>query len=435
MSKKVLVIGSGGREHAICEQFAKSKKVSKIYALPGNAGTAEIARNIDSVALSDHAKIAEFCLTNKIDLVFIGPEQPLVAGIVDDLQKAGIRVFGPSKAASALEGSKAFMKEIAVANSVPTASYQLFNDKASALKFIEEHSDKPWVIKADGLAAGKGVIIANTKIEAESAIEEIFSGKLKEKKIIIEEFLDGIEVSYFVIASGTDFISLGFACDHKKRDDGETGPNTGGMGSFSPTTIIDLSTENHINDKIIRPVLKAMSDAGRPFTGVLFAGLMLLKDGPRLLEFNVRLGDPETQVLLPRITSDFFDLVEAALDGKLDEFEIRFDETKKSVCVVIAANGYPDSYSQSLKIPNLKSALAKLKLDPGKVKILHAGTKLDQNGELVSNGGRVLNIVSSSTSFEDARANAYKLAEAIGFKDGFYRKDIAIHAKSGIEIY
>ncbi len=421
--KKILVIGSGGREHAICEQFKKSPKLEKIFALPGNAGISEIAEIVEGIKVEDHQKIIDFCQKEKIDFVFVGPEQPLVAGLVDDLQKAGIRAFGPSKKAAQLEGSKIFMKKIAIDNSVPTAAYEVFFEKDPAVEFAKKLGF-PCVIKADGLAAGKGVIIAQNLQEAEENIAEFFLGKFGDagKKIIIEEFLDGFEVSYFVICDGKNFVSLGFAHDHKKVGENETGPNTGGMGTFAPSPLVSKKMEAEIIESTIKPTLRGLEKEGCPFVGILFAGLMVGKNGPKLLEFNARFGDPETQVILPRIKSDFIDLIEAAIDGNLDKVVVEFDETQKLVCVVMCANGYPEGYQKGTEIKNLEAA----KKVAG-VKVLHAGTA-KKDGKIVANGGRVLNVVASADSFEDARSKAYEAVNLIDWKEGFCRRDIASKA-------
>lgn len=407
----------------MCEQFKKSPKLEKLFALPGNAGIAEVAEIVEGISIEQHQKIIDFCQKEKIDFVFVGPEQPLVAGLVDDLQKVGIRAFGPSKKAAQLEGSKIFMKKIAIENSVPTAAYEVFFEKNSAVEFAKKLGF-PCVIKADGLAAGKGVIIAQNLREAEDAVTEIFSGKFGDagKQIIIEEFLDGFEVSYFVICDGKNFVSLGFAHDHKKVGENDTGPNTGGMGTFAPSPLVSKKMEDEIIESTIKPTLRGLEKEGCPFVGILFAGLMVGKNGPKLLEFNARFGDPETQVILPRIKSDFIDLIEAAIDGNLDKIAVEFDESQKLVCVVICTFGYPEAYEKGTEIKNLEAA----KKVAG-VKILHAGTaKKDQ--KIVANGGRVLNVVASANSFEVARSKAYEAIDLIGWKEGFCRRDIAINA-------
>jgi len=427
--KKILVIGSGGREHAVCEAFKKSPQNPKIFVLPGNAGISQIAEIIGEIKPSEHQKIIDFCRREKIDFVFIGPEQPLVDGLADDLEKNKIRVFGPSKKAAQLEGSKIFMKKIADENAVPTAIYETFSDKKNASEFVKKLKfprGEKCVIKADGLAAGKGVIIPQNSHEAELAIAEILSGKFGEagKKIIIEEFLDGFEASYFVICDGKNFIPLGFAHDHKKVGENETGPNTGGMGTYAPSPFIDKKTEDEVIEKIIRPTLHGMEKIGAAFRGILFAGLMIGKNGSKLLEFNVRFGDPETQVILPRIKSDFIELIEAAIDGNLDQFQIEFDEKKKLVCVVMCAKGYPENYEKGSEIKGLE--LAEKIPD---VKILHAGT-IKKDGKILANGGRVLNILAESDTFKYARRKAYEAINLINWRDGFVRRDIAKKAEN-----
>ena len=418
--KRILVIGSGGREHAVCEQFKKSSQDVKLFALPGNAGISEVAEIVEGIKISEHQKIIDFCKNEKIDFVFVGPEQPLVAGLVDDLQKAEIRTFGPSKKAAQLEGSKIFMKKIAIDNKVPTATYEVFFEKEQAIDFAKKLGF-PCVIKADGLAGGKGVVIAKNMHDAKDAIIEIFSGKFGEagKKIIIEEFLTGFEASYFVICDGKNFVSLGFAHDHKKVGENETGPNTGGMGTYAPSPFINKKMEDEIIESTIKPTLYGMKKEGCPFVGILFAGLMIGKNGPKLLEFNARFGDPETQVILPRIKSDFIDLIEAAIDGNLDKVKVDFDENKKLVCVVMCSNGYPEASDTGTEIKNLEAAK---KLEG--VKILHAGTIL-KGEKLIANGGRVLNIVAESDSFKTAHDKAYEAIDLIDWKEGFARRDIA----------
>jgi len=415
---KILVIGSGGREHAICDKFYASKKVSKIFALPGNAGISEIAQCVTSFKSSDHEAIINFCKEKAIDFVFVGPEQPLVDGLVDDLEKSGIKAFGPSKYCAQLEGSKSFMKKIATDSNVATARYQAFLEADSAIEFALELGF-PCVIKADGLAAGKGVVIAENILQLKETLVEFFAGKFGDasKKVIIEEFLEGVEVSHFALCDGKDFISLGFACDHKKVKENETGANTGGMGTFSPSPFVTLEIEEEILTKIVAPTLDAMKKSGNPFKGILFAGIILTKNGPKLLEFNTRFGDPETQVILPRIKTDFVDLIVAAIDGNLAKIKIEFAEDKKLVCVVMCANGYPEAYEKGSEVN-----LAAVKNIPD-VKIFHAGT-IFQDKKLIANGGRVLNVVASAKSFKEARVKAYDAINKIDWKEGFVRRDI-----------
>ncbi len=422
--KKILVIGSGGREHAICEQFKKSPQKTKIFALPGNAGISKIAEIISEIRQNENQKIVDFCLREKIDFVFIGPEQPLVDGLADDLEKNCIRAFGPSKKAAQLEGSKIFMKKIAMDNEVPTAVYETFSDKNSALEFAKKLGF-PCVIKTDGLAAGKGVIIPQNLQECEEAIAQIFGGKFGNagNKIIIEEFLDGFEASYFVITDGKNFIPLGFAHDHKRAHDNDSGPNTGGMGTYAPSPFVDVKMEKEIIEEIIRPTIFGLEKAGAPFKGILFAGLMIGSKGIKLLEFNARFGDPETQVILPRIKSDFVALIEAAIDGNLNKIKVEFDEKKKLVCVVMCAKGYPENYEKGSEIKGLDMAA---KIDD--IKILHAGT-VEKDGKILANGGRVLNIIAESDSFKSARTKAYEAIAKIDWSDGFCRSDIAKKAE------
>lgn len=418
--KRILVIGSGGREHAVCQKFSQSKQQNKIYAIGGNGGIGEVAKIVDGIKQNEHQKIIDFCKNEKIDFVFIGPEQPLVEGFADDLAKNGIRAFGPSKKAAQLEGSKIFMKKIAIDNNVPTAIYETFFDEKSALEFAKK-LDFPCVIKTDGLAAGKGVIIPQNLQECEVALDEIFGGKFGEagKNIIIEEFLDGFEASYFVICDGKNFLPLGFAHDHKRVGDNDSGPNTGGMGTYAPSPFIDKKMEEEIIAKIIKPTISGLEKVGAPFKGILFAGLMIGQKGIKLLEFNARFGDPETQVILPRITSDFIELIEAAIDGNLDKIKVEFDENKKLVCVVLCAKGYPENYAKGSEIKGLESAATTLNAT-----ILHAGT-VKKDGKILANGGRVLNIIAEGDSFKSARNQAYEAISKIDWMDGFCRSDIA----------
>jgi phosphoribosylamine--glycine ligase len=428
--KKILVIGSGGREHAICLALKNSAKINQqtceIFVIPGNAGTDRIAKNIDNIDPLNFSEIIKFCKDQKIDFVFIGPEQPLTAGIVDELQKNNIAVFGPNKKASQLEGSKIFMKKIAIDNNIPTAQYQSFNNENLALDFAQKIGF-PCVIKTDGLASGKGVIIAQNYLDAQKNINEIFQGKFGEagKKIIIEEFLDGFEVSYFVICDGKNFLPLGFAHDHKKVGEGETGLNTGGMGSYSPSLKIDKELEEKIIETIIKPTIDGMAKIDAPFVGILFAGLMIKNREVKLLEFNIRFGDPETQVILPRLDCNFIELIESAINKKLDQFEIKFFEEKKLVCVVICAKGYPEEFRKGIEIKNLNLIEDQLiENNDSTLAILHAGT-IAKDQKVFANSGRVLNVVASEKSFLEARKKAYDLIAKINWVDGFVRNDIA----------
>ncbi len=418
---RLLVIGGGGREHAIIHKIKSSPFVSEIFCIPGNGGIEEIAHCFDKIDISNHQEIIQFCRVNEIDFVIIGPEQPLIEGLVDDLKKAKINVFGPSKLAARLEGSKIFTKKICDQYHIPTAKYQDFRDEKKAISYLDE-VDMPIVIKADGIASGKGVIIAQNKKEAQIAIKEILGGKFGNagNEIVIEEFLEGVEISFFAICDGKKALFFGHAGDHKKVGEGETGLNTGGMGTYSPSPFVDKKLHNEIMDKIINPTLIGMSQNNCPFSGFLFAGIILTKNGPKLLEFNTRLGDPETQTILPRIKSDLFKLMFDASKENLNE-EVEFYDDKKAVCVVMAANGYPESYQKNTEIKNLKEA----EKSSDSTIIFHAGTK-KENGKLLAVGGRVLGVTSISDSFSTARKNSYNAVSKIDWKEGFCRKDIAL---------
>lgn len=421
--KKILVIGSGAREHAICKKFQESKQEKKIYCLPGNAGITKIAEII-AIKQDDFPAIINFCQSEKINFVFVGPEQPLVDGIVDELEKNNIKVFGPNKSASRLEGSKVFMKNIVSKNNVPTAKYQNFKKAKDAFNYAKTLGF-PCVIKTDGLAAGKGVLIPQTEKECQNSLNEIFSGKFGAagNEVIIEEFLDGFEASYFVLCDGKNFVSLGFAHDHKRAFENDQGLNTGGMGTYAPSPFIDEKIQQEIDEKIIAPSLAGLAAEGCAFKGILFAGLMLGSKGIKLLEYNIRFGDPETQVILPRIKGDFIDLIESAINGNLDKIKIELDQENKFVCVVIAANGYPESYQKGSEINNLEKAN-----ETDGAYILHAGT-IEKNNKILANGGRVLNVVASAKTFKEAREKAYNCVDLINWKDGFCRKDIAKKAE------
>lgn len=418
--KKILVIGSGGREHAIIYKLKQSKIVAKIFCLPGNAGIAGISECVDNIKLTDHKKIIQFCQENKIDLVVIGPEQPLIEGLSDDLRTAKINVFGPSKLAARLEGSKIFTKKLCDQFDIPTAKYETFSEEKKAIEYLDE-IHFPIVIKADGIAAGKGVIIAANKKEAEIAVKEILGGKFGEagKKIVIEEFLEGPEISFFAICDGKKALFFSHAGDHKKVGEGEVGLNTGGMGTYSPSPFVNEKLKQEIMEKIINPTLEGMSKLGAPFSGILFAGLILTLDGPKLLEFNTRFGDPETQTILLRLESDLFELMLNASKGELDE-EVKFSD-KKAVCVVMAAKGYPNDYEKGTEIKNLIEAEKSNK----DVVIFHAGTKVEK-GKILANGGRVLGVSAIADNFKEARNKSYDAIKKIKWDEGFYRKDIAL---------
>ncbi len=417
--QKILVIGGGGREHAIIHQIKKSKLIDKIFCIPGNGGIAKIASCFNDIDINNHQEIIKFCQNKEIDLVIIGPEQPLIEGLSDSLRDEQINVFGPSRLAARLEGSKIFTKKLCDDFNIPTAKYQNFNTENEAINYLEE-VEMPIVIKADGIAAGKGVIIAQNKSEAITAIQEILGGKFGKagNDIIIEEFLDGPEISFFAICDGKNAHFFGHAGDHKKVGENETGLNTGGMGTYSPSPFINDDLHKQIMAEIIQPTLKGMANLGSSFSGILFAGLVLTKNGPKLLEFNTRLGDPEAQTILPRLKSDLFKIMLESAKGEI-KTKIEFDD-KKAVCVVMAANGYPDSYKKGTFIKNLKEAESE-----DNIVIFHAGTK-NENGKILANGGRVLGISAIAEDFKTARQNSYDAINKIDWKDGFYRRDIAL---------
>lgn len=417
----ILVIGSGGREHAICLKFSQSDDVNEIHAIPGNAGMAKIATCNNEIDVKNHQQIIEFCQKNKIDLVFVGPEQPLVDGLIDDLKENNINCFGPNKFAAQIEGSKDFMKKLAANNNVPTAKYETFTEFKPAYKFAKS-LDFPCVIKADGLAAGKGVIIAQDKKEAKEAIKDFLDNDAfgeAGKTIIIEEFLEGAEISYFVICDESGYQFIGCASDHKKVGDGGTGPNTGGMGTFTPTPFLTDDIDEAVKKQIIEPTLTAFKNQGQPYCGILFAGLIMTKDGPKLLEFNARFGDPETQVILPRIKTDFAEIILKASQNKLSEIKIELDKEEKFICVVIASKGYPGKYQKNILIENLELAE-----EIDNVNVIHAGT-IERDGKIFSNGGRVLNIIAHADSFKTSRKLAYEAVRRINWESGFCRTDIA----------
>jgi len=415
---KVLVLGSGAREHAMCWSLANSPLISKLICAPGNPGIAEEAQCIN-ININNNDEIISLALKEKVDLVIPGPEIPLVNGIIDELHKVNIRAFGPSKEASKLEGSKKFTKNICKLANIPTAESEVFTNRDEAIKYIKKNK-LPIVIKADGLAAGKGVVIAQNEEEAITAIDNSFNGFFGEagKTILIEEYLEGVEASFFALCDGLTAIPLANAQDHKRVGDGDTGPNTGGMGAFSPTPNLTESVNNNIIDDIIIPTLIEMDKRGSPFQGILYAGLMLTKDGPKLIEYNVRFGDPECQVILTRIKSNLFEAILAAVDHTLEKFHLRFyDEV--ALTIVMASNGYPGKY----KTHSIIRGIADANNIKG-IKVFHAGTTLDSEKNIVSNGGRVLSVTANAKNIKEARVLAYKAIEYIKWDDGFYRKDI-----------
>ena len=411
------IIGSGGREHAICKKVKESSKIDKIFCIPGNAGTNNIAENID-IKIDDFASIKNFCLKSKIELLIVGPEQPLVDGIVDYFLDTNIKVFGPNKLASKLEGSKIFTKKLCEKYNIPTANFKIIvslKNAETALKSFKY----PLVIKADGLAAGKGVYICNNYNEGYIAAKEIFNGKFgKAKNLLIEEFLDGEEMSYFVISDGKSYQFIGSAQDHKRVGEGDKGKNTGGMGCYSPSRLFNSKLAEKINNNIIIPTLNAIKDRGSEYIGFLYVGLMIKNEKPYLIEFNVRMGDPECQTILPLLENDLSEIFFDCCAGKLSEKKIKLSN-KKSICIVLCSKGYPEDYKKDSEI----SKLNKLSLKDNEY-IYHAGTKLKDN-KILNSGGRVLNFVSTSNNLKESRNDLIKLIKKLDWENGFFRKDIA----------
>jgi phosphoribosylamine---glycine ligase len=417
----VLLIGSGGREHAIAWSLAASPLLTKLYAAPGNAGICQLGECVP-IDVSDHDAVIAFCRSRRIDFVVVGPEAPLVAGIVDDLTAAGFKVFGPSKAAARLEGSKRFTKDLCVELAIPTGRYRHFRDAASAKAYVATQQ-LPVVVKADGLAAGKGVVIAPTRAEAVAAIEACFAGAFggAGEQVLIEEFLDGEEVSFFALVDGVNALALASAQDHKRAGNGDTGPNTGGMGAYSPPPVMTPLLVRRTMNEIIVPTVAGMAARGTPFKGVLFAGLMICNDGPKLVEYNVRFGDPECQVLMLRLKSDLLPALIAAADGVLKTFDLRWHEDA-ALTVVMAANGYPGPYVKGGEIKGLETA-ARLE----GVEIFHAGT-LRVGDKIVANGGRVLSVTARGKTISAAQQRAYEAIRLLDWPGGFWRTDIGWRA-------
>ncbi len=410
------LIGSGGREHALCKKIHESKLVKKIFCFPGNSGTSQLATNVE-VDILDFKKILKLIKINKIDLVIVGPEEPLVKGIVDFLKKNKVRVFGPNKYSAKLEGSKAFMKMVCTKNKIPTAKFKICKNKHQVKKFLDI-CKLPIVVKADGLAAGKGVSICKTIKQVNKTTSEIFKGKFKSsKKLILEEFLVGEEASYFVIVDNNNFKFFGTAQDHKRVYENEKGPNTGGMGAYSPAPIITKSLEEKIISKIINPTLKALKRKKKPYNGFLYVGLMIKNNEPYLIEYNIRMGDPECQVILPRLKTDIVKIFKYSIQNKLRRIRIKWKK-QKSMTIVLCTKGYPGLYKKNLIIKNMN----KIKFSK-KNFIYHAGSKYINN-ELNSNGGRVLNVTSTGNNFLKIRKNIILNIKKLNWKKGFYRKDI-----------
>ena len=413
---KVGIIGSGGREHALCVSLEKSEIIEKIYCVPGNAGTNQIAENVN-IDISDFKKLTSFVKEKKIEIVLVGPEKPLVDGIVDHLENENVKVFGPNKFASQLEGSKIFTKKICKKYEIPTAKFEIYNDKEKAHSFFKK-CNFPVVVKADGLAAGKGVYICEKEDEAKQAVNEIFGGKFGvSKEVLIEEFLDGEEMSFFIISDGVSFKEFGTAQDHKRVFEGDKGKNTGGMGAYSPSRLESIDLNKKIINKIINPTLKALREKNEKFKGFLYAGLMIVNNEPFLIEYNVRMGDPECQTILPKLETDLFIILEACTNRNLDKIKIEW-KNAKSLCIVVCSNGYPDKFEKNFEINGLEDI--NLKKDEF---IFHAGTKRVKS-KIVSNGGRVLNFVILSNEFKKSRTIALELIKKLNWSKGFFRKDI-----------
>lgn len=416
---KILVIGSGGREHALAWKLTQSPQVTGVFCSPGNGG---IGQDVTNVALDKHSDIVAFCRKENIGFVVVGPEAPLVEGLADTLRAEKIPVFGPSAKAAQLEGSKGFTKDLCRKYNIPTAAYERFDDAAKAKAYITKQG-APIVVKADGLAAGKGVIVAMNVSEAHAAVDDMIGGKFGTAgaSVLVEEFMEGVEASFFALTDGKDAIEFGSAQDHKRVGDGDTGPNTGGMGTYTPVSFLSEGLRQQIMQTIIRPTVDAMAKEGHPYKGVLFAGLMITKNGPKLIEYNARFGDPETQSLMMLLESDLLPALMATDAGGLDKVQITFKQGA-AVCVVMAANGYPGDYQKGSAIKGLEQANA-----VEGVKVFHAGTQA-KDGSIVASGGRVLGVTATGKDFTEARARAYKAVDAIVWPEGFCRRDIGYQA-------
>ena len=415
---KILLVGGGGREHAILHAIAKSPRVDKIYVAPGNAGMADMAELVN-IGVMEFDKLVAFAREHEIDLTVCSQDDPLCAGIVDAFEEAGLRIFGTRKNAAIIEGSKAFSKDLMKKYNIPTAAYETFDDPAKAEEYLKSQK-MPIVLKADGLALGKGVLICQTLEEAIEGVKEIMEDKKfgsAGNELVIEEFMTGREVSCLAFVDGTNYALMTSSQDHKRAGDGDTGLNTGGMGTFSPSPFFTKDIQQICDEKIFRPTVDAMKKEGREFKGVLYFGLMLTADGPKVVEYNTRFGDPETQVVLPRMKTDIIDVFEACIDGKLDEIKLEFEDNA-AVCVVLASEGYPVSYEKGFPIEGFD------KFDNRKYYCFHAGTKFDAEGRIVTNGGRVLGITALGSNLKEARRNAYEATEWISFKNKYMRHDI-----------
>ncbi len=417
---KVLIVGGGGREHAIAVSMKKSKRVDKIYCVPGNAGIAQIAECEPSIGVMEFDKVVAYAKEKAVDMVFVAPDDPLVGGLVDELQAAGLRVFGPDKKAAILEGSKAFSKDLMKKYNVPTAAYETFDDADAALKYLET-AEMPIVLKADGLALGKGVLICNTLEEAKEGVKEIMLDKhfgSAGNRMVIEEFMTGREVSVLSFVDGKTIKTMTSAQDHKRAKDGDQGLNTGGMGTFSPSPFYTDEVDEFCKKYIYQATVDAMAAEGREFKGIIFFGLMLTPKGPRVLEYNARFGDPETQVVLCRMKNDIMDVVDACIDGTLDKVDLEFEDNA-AVCVVLASEGYPVSYEKGFEIKGLEKFEGK-----DDYYCFHAGSKFDAEGKIVTNGGRVLGVTAKGATLKEARAKAYEATDWIDFANKYKRNDI-----------
>ncbi len=417
---KVLIVGSGGREHAIAVSMKKSSRVDRIYCVPGNAGIAQVAECEPAIGVMEFDKIISYAREKAVDLVFVAPDDPLVGGLVDALQAAGLRAFGPDRKAAELEGSKAFSKDLMKKYGIPTAAYETFDDPGEALRYLET-AKMPIVLKADGLALGKGVLICNTLEEARAGVKEIMEDKHfgnAGNRMVVEEFMTGREVSVLSFVDGRTIKPMTSAQDHKRAKDGDQGLNTGGMGNFSPSPFYTEEVDAFCREHIYQPTVDAMAAEGRPFKGVIFFGLMLTPEGPKVLEYNARFGDPEAQVVLCRMKNDIMDVVDACIDGTLDQVELEFEDNA-AVCVVLASDGYPVSYQKGFEIHGLEKFEGR-----EDYYCFHAGSKLDGQGRVVTNGGRVLGVTAKGATLKEARTKAYEAVDWVGFENKYMRHDI-----------